>query len=99
MEEEVPGSVCSRIPSKLVQFGHELLRAMKHLPDPERASVREVAYDRSFFWARVLGIQRRRFGTREVIDEEDTTVLCQGGPDQTSHLFAPLGRQLSQPES
>src|SRR6476620_6797064 len=71
MEEEVPGSVCGRIPSELVQFGHELLRAMKHLPDPERAPVGEVAHDGPFVRARVLGIQRCRFGTRQVIDEED----------------------------
>jgi hypothetical protein len=75
VEEEMPGSVCSRIPSELVQFGHELLRAMKHLPDPERASVREVAHDGPFVWARMLRIQRCRFGTREVVDEEDVVRL------------------------
>ena len=94
MKEEMPGSVCSRIPSQLVQFGYELLRAMKHLPDPERTSVREMAYDRSFVWARVLGIQRRRFGTREVVDEEDTTVRCEGGADQAPELFEPLRRHV-----
>src|SRR4029077_5031250 len=98
MKEEMPGSVCSRIPSQPVQFGYELLRAMKHLPDPKRASVREVAYDRSFVWARVLGIQGRRFGTREVIDEEDTAIRCEGGTDQAPELFEPLRRHVREPE-
>ena len=77
MEEEMPGSVCSRIPPERAKFGHELLRAMKHLPDLESASVREVAHDRALFWPGVLGIQRRRFGAREVVDEEHAAARCQ----------------------
>ena len=94
----MPGSVCRRIPSELVQFGHELLRAMKHLPDTERASVGEVAYDGPFVWARVLGIQSRRFGTCKVIDEEDATPRCERGPNQAPELTEPLRWHVRQPE-